>query len=228
MPACTAGRGVALGVDSPPMSERWIFRTALLAALTAAAPAVAAGAPAGGAAGAQEPAEQAAEAEAPKEEKVPPSLLGPVTREEIEAAEPSWVAALIEAAPDFEAALALAEVPPGAELVVYFGTWCSDSRRELARFWRALDESGGLVPFEIEYIAVDRREARPPELERDLDLRYVPTFIVRRGGEEVGRMVEESPGGIEHDLLALLSGAATGTISARDDLGGGPGEERAP
>lgn len=209
------------------MSERWISRTALLAALAAAA--VAACAPAGGPAGAQEPAEQAAEAEAPaaepKEEKVPPSLLGPVTREEIEAAEPSWIEAMIEAAPDAEAAAALAEVPPGAELVVYFGTWCSDSKRELARFWRALDETGGLVPFEIEYLAVDRRDQRPPELERDLDLRYVPTFIVRRGGEEVGRMVEESPGGIEHDLLALLSGTAAGTISARDDLGAGAAGE---
>ncbi len=206
------------------MSERWIFRTALLAALAAAT----AFGPAASAAEAQEPAEQAAEAvepaaepEEPKEEKVPPSLLGPVTREEIEAAEPTWVEALIEAIPDPEAAAALAEVGSGAELVVYFGTWCSDSKRELARFWRALDETGGLVPFEIEYIAVDRRDERPPELERDLDLRYVPTFIVRRGGEEVGRMVEESPGGIEHDLLALLSGTAAGTISARDDLGAG-------
>jgi thiol-disulfide isomerase/thioredoxin len=208
------------------MSERWISRTGLLAVLAAAALAIEIGVPC--AAEAQEPAPPAEEAE----EKVPPSLLGPVTREEIEAAEPSWVAALIEAAPDFETALALAEVPPGAEVVVYFGTWCSDSRRELPRLWRALDESGGLVPFEIEYVAVDRGEQRPPELKSELDLRYVPTFIVRRGGEEVGRMVEESPGGIEHDLLALLSGEATGTISARDDLGGEasgePGGEPAP
>ena len=207
------------------MSERWISRTAL-AALVAASLAIALGAPR--AVEGQEPAEPAVEAAEPEEEKVPPTLLGPVTREQIEVAEPSWIGAGIEASPDLETALALAEVPSGAEVVVYFGTWCSDSKRELARFWRALDESGGLVPFEIEYIAVDRGDRRPPELERDLDLRFVPTFIVRRGGEEVGRMVEESPGGIEHDLLALLTGAATGTISARDDLGGGPGDERAP
>jgi hypothetical protein len=155
------------------------------------------------------------------EEKVPPSLLGPVSREQLEQAEPSWIAAMIEAAPDSEAALALAEVPPGAEVTVYLGTWCSDSRRELARLWRALDEAGGVVPFEIEYIAVDRADKRPPDLERDLDLRYVPTFIVRRGGEEVGRMVEESPGGIERDLLALLTGEASGVVSARDDVGAG-------
>lgn len=189
------------------MSESWSVRTvAFAAAVALATPAPFAG-----------PAAAAED----EEEKVPPSLLGPVTREQLEAAEPSWVAAMVEAEPDSAAAQALAEVPPGAEVTVYLGTWCSDSKRELARLWRALDETGGLVPFEIEYIAVDRAENRPPELERELDLRYVPTFIVRRGGAEVGRMVEESPGGIESDLLALLTGETTGVVSARDDVGAG-------
>ncbi len=47
---------------------------------------------------------------------------------------------------------------------------------------------------------------------------YVPTLIVEREGREVGRIIEESPGGIEADLLALLEGEAEGWISARDDL----------
>lgn len=151
----------------------------------------------------------------------PPSLLGPVSREQVEAAEPGWVAEEVEAQIDEDAARALAEVEPGAKVVIYFGTWCSDSRRELSRFWRALDVTGSQVPFELEYIAVDRSALRPPEMEKELGLVYVPTFIVSRGGEEVGRMVEESPNGIEHDLLALLRGDATGVISTRDDVGAG-------
>lgn len=51
------------------------------------------------------------------------------------------------------------------------------------------------------------------------DLRFVPTFIVERDGHEVGRIVEVSPNGIERDLLDLLSGARSGVISARTDLG---------
>jgi hypothetical protein len=46
----------------------------------------------------------------------------------------------------------------------------------------------------------------------------VPTFIVRRGGHEVGRVVEEAPHGIETDLLALLTGEAGGVLSGRPDL----------
>ena len=84
------------------------------------------------------------------------------------------------------------------------------------------------MPFTVDYVAVDRAEKRPPELEREVGLRYVPTFIVRRGGGEVGRIVEVSPHGVEHDLLALLAGEAHGIVSGRDDLGGGGGETAAP
>jgi hypothetical protein len=49
----------------------------------------------------------------------------------------------------------------------------------------------------------------------------VPTFIVVRGGREVGRIVESSPNGVESDLLALLTGKAQGVISTRKDLGAG-------
>ncbi len=150
----------------------------------------------------------------------PPALVGEVTREQIEEAKPEWVAAEVESEIDTEAALALANVEPDAKLRVYLGTWCGDSRRELARFWRALDETGGMVPFEIEYLAVDRAANRPPELEQEVGLKYVPTFIVSRGDEEVGRMVEVSPNGIERDLLGLLTGELNGVVSAREDLGG--------
>jgi len=156
-------------------------------------------------------------AEPPRE---PPSLLGEVTREQIENAEPEWVRGEVEAEIDAEAARELANVAPGAEVRVYLGTWCVDSRRELARLWRALDETGGMVPFEIEYLAVDRAANRPPELEQEVGLRYVPTLIVSRDGEEVGRIVELSPNGIERDLLGLLTGELSGTVSAREDLGG--------
>ena len=59
---------------------------------------------------------------------------------------------------EFLGALALGAVEPGAAIDVYLGTWCSDSERELARFWRALDLNLGIVPFDVRYIAVDRSE----------------------------------------------------------------------
>ena len=172
-------------------------------------------------------AETAETAEAENEDEGPP-LVGVVSREEVEAHEPGWVAAEIEAQPDAGAARALLDVEPGAEVTVYLGTWCSDSRRELARLWRAFDDTGiGLAvepPFGLEYVAVDRAKEQPADRLAGVGLEYVPTFVVRRGGEEVGRVVEISPNGIEHDLLALLSGEASGVVSGRDDLGDGAAE----
>jgi thiol-disulfide isomerase/thioredoxin len=148
------------------------------------------------------------------EEAVP---VGPTTRETVEAA-PDWAQAEVEARPDAGAAQALGTVEPGAEVTVFLGTWCGDSRREVPRFWKALDAEGGAVPFQVRYVAVDHAKKEPADLLKENDVRYLPTFIVRRGGHEVGRIVETSPHGVEQDLLALLTGKASGVLGTRPDL----------
>jgi thiol-disulfide isomerase/thioredoxin len=146
-----------------------------------------------------------------------PALVGDTTRDKVEAA-PEWVQAEVEAKPDAAAAAALATVEPGAEVTVYLGTWCGDSRREVPRFWKAVDAGGGSVPFAVRYVGVDHAKKEPADLIKQDDVRYLPTIIVRRGGKEVGRIVETSPHGVEQDLLALLTGKAAGVLSTRQDL----------
>ena len=171
------------------------------------------------------PAEPAAAEETAAEEA--PPLVGTVSRAEIEAHRPDWVTAEVEAQPDAAAGAALAAVEPGAELTVYLGTWCSDSKRELARLWRALDDAGVFaeedLPFAVEYVALDRDKREPAGRGAAAGVEYVPTFVVSRGGEEVGRVVEIAVDGIERDLLALLSGADSGVISGRPDAEGAEG-----
>jgi thiol-disulfide isomerase/thioredoxin len=150
------------------------------------------------------------------------ALVGQVSREQIETAHPEWVQAEVSAAPDAESARALAAVAPGAEVTVFLGTWCGDSEREVPRLWRALDEAGGSVPFQIHYIGVDRQKKEPAAPIANYEIEFVPTFIVSRDGREVGRIVEESPHGVERDLLALLSGQARGVLSASQPGDAGP------
>jgi hypothetical protein len=152
----------------------------------------------------------------------PGVLVGPITREQVEAAVPAWVQAGVEAKPDPAAAQGLAAVAPGAEVTVLLGTWCSDSRREISRLWKALDEIGATagggagsgLPFTLSYIGVDEAKRQPAAAVAAAGLKYVPTLIVRRDGREVGRIVEVSPHGIEVDLLALLDGKAAGLLTA--------------
>jgi thiol-disulfide isomerase/thioredoxin len=147
-----------------------------------------------------------------------PVPVGPLTREQIEAAVPDWVQAGVEAQPDAEAARALAAVAPGAEVTVFVGTWCGDSKREVPRLWKALDETGGMVPFEVRYVGVDRDKKEPAAALAESAVRYLPTFIVSRDGRETGRIVETSPHGVERDLLDLLTGKARGVLATREDL----------
>ena len=156
---------------------------------------------------------RAAEVTAPE----PAALVGPTDRAGIEAAKPDWIEEIVLARPDAEVASRLLDVEP-AEVVVYLGTWCSDSRRELSRLWRVLDDLPGPPPFALRYVAVDRDMREPRELLAGVDLRYVPTFVVEREGRELGRVIEVAPSGIEGDLLDLLLGRTTGWITARDDM----------
>ena len=142
--------------------------------------------------------------------------LGEISRLEIEARFPELRVANAESVPDPYAAVALGEVEPGGAVEIYFGTWCADSRRLLPRLWLALDQLGGNPPpFAIRYIAIDRSLRQPAELLAGARVSHVPTVIVRRGGVEVGRIVESAPHGVESDLHALLAGVLAGPIQGR-------------
>lgn len=146
------------------------------------------------------------------------ALPGRVSPGDVTETNESWRERLEDVDVDKEDATALGEVPPGAEVTVYFGAWCPDSRREVPRLWRALEEAGGDVPFTVEYIALDTDfEAGDTDIS-GADLDFVPTFVVHRDGEEVGRIVESAPDRLERDLHALLTGDEEGVLSGRSDL----------
>jgi hypothetical protein len=145
--------------------------------------------------------------------------VGPIERASIESRHEGWRTAREGATPNAQVARALASVPPGAEVVIFLGVWCSDSRREVPRLWKAFDEAGGSLPFAVSHVGVDEQKHAPGGAAEAVGLRYVPTILVRRGGREVGRIVESAPGGVEQALLDLLTGARTGVVSERTDLG---------
>lgn len=91
---------------------------------------------------------------------------------------------------------------------VFFGSWCGDSKREVPRFLKIMDQLK--VPVErVELIAVDKGEQykqSPGGEEKGESIFRVPVFILLKGGKEVGRIVEYPVSSIERDLLAILKG----------------------
>ena len=98
-------------------------------------------------------------------------------------------------------------------ITIFMGTWCGDSKREVPRLTRTLQEAG--FDFEkVNIICLDRRfnfyKQSPQHEESGLNIHRVPTILLHKGGEELGRIIEHPVATIEEDLLAISDGNYTG------------------
>ena len=99
----------------------------------------------------------------------------------------------------------------GKRLVVFMGTWCGDSRREVPRFFKILDYCG-IDSSSVDLVMVNYSDSMykqsPGHEEKGLDIFRVPDFIVMDRGREIGRIVESPVASLEKDLLSIVSGEA--------------------
>ena len=89
------------------------------------------------------------------------------------------------------------------KITVVFGTWCSDSRREVPRFLKLADNIG-IGQENIKLLAVDSKKTGGDVDITGLKIEKVPTFIFYKGDKEIGRIVETPKINIETDLLNIL------------------------
>ncbi len=103
--------------------------------------------------------------------------------------------------PDAQTITALKKkVPDNAKVLIIMGTWCSDSRREVPRLYKVLDEIG-FDDDRISVIAVDRNlQADSIDVAR-YQVVKVPTIIYYHYGYAAGRINETPKISLEKDLL---------------------------
>jgi thiol-disulfide isomerase/thioredoxin len=94
----------------------------------------------------------------------------------------------------------------GISVTIFFGPWCSDSKKEVPLFLKVAD-AAGMADSTIRFYALDRTKKSPDGLAEKLRIEKVPTFIVMKNGEEVGRIVESPNTSMEADLLTILAKA---------------------
>jgi thiol-disulfide isomerase/thioredoxin len=94
----------------------------------------------------------------------------------------------------------------GVHVLVFLGTWCSDSKREVPRFLRIVD-AAGISMDRITLYALDRKKASPEGVEARYGIERVPTFIFLKKESELGRIVETPRTTLEGDILAILAAA---------------------
>lgn len=90
---------------------------------------------------------------------------------------------------------------------VFLGSWCGDSRREVPRMIKILEQAG-MDTTKLSIVFVDNSpevyKQSPQHEEQGRNIHRVPSFILYDGNKELGRIVESPLVSLEKDLLSIL------------------------
>ena len=89
-------------------------------------------------------------------------------------------------------------------VVVFFGTWCHDSKRELPKALKIFNEIG-INDENIELVAVGLDKKEPEGRATKLNLMYTPTLIFFKESKEIGRIIEKPVISLEKDIESIIS-----------------------
>lgn len=88
------------------------------------------------------------------------------------------------------------------EVKIFFGTWCSDSKKWVPRFL-AIQE---YLPIKrYEFIAIDTTKKDEKLWVKKYQVKKVPTIIFLNDNQELGRIVEKPKKGLENNLIKILT-----------------------
>jgi len=88
---------------------------------------------------------------------------------------------------------------------VFGGTWCGDTHELLPGFYKVMDASA-ITDAQVTLHLVNRDKKTRDGSADKYQITNVPTFIVFRGDEQIGKIVESVKTSIEADIAAMLAG----------------------
>ena len=89
------------------------------------------------------------------------------------------------------------------KITIIMGTWCGDSRREVPRFYKIIDNLN-FDENKITVINVNRKmEAKGIDVQ-SLEISRIPTFIFCINNKELGRIIETPKKSLEKDLMGII------------------------
>ena len=98
----------------------------------------------------------------------------------------------------------------GIHILIFGGTWCSDTQGLLPKFY-TLTEAAGFPEDQVTLIGVDRAKKAQYNLAEAFQVYNVPTFIVLKNGKEIGRVVEYGKYGMfDKELGEIISQSVPG------------------
>jgi thiol-disulfide isomerase/thioredoxin len=100
-----------------------------------------------------------------------------------------------------EAIDSIKELKTADSILVFMGTWCGDSKREIPHFYKIMENSQ-INNYTI--FGLDRKKKSPDGKDTLYNIKSVPTFIFYKGKKESGRIIEMPEKTLEEDILDIL------------------------
>lgn len=140
-----------------------------------------------------------------------PALLGNWSRQRLEQAPyDTWFVKNFNAYDvDSTVADSLKDQLKGKRFLIFMGTWCGDSKREVPRMYKIL-EYCGVPASSIQLVTLSDADSNykqgPAHEEKGWDIARVPDLIILDHGQEKGRIIESPVVSLEKDLQAITGG----------------------
>lgn len=105
--------------------------------------------------------------------------------------------------PDKEAVAYLQKELPNYEVVIFIGTWCDDSKMLVPKLYKTL-QAANYPMRRYSMYGVDRAKTSKYVENKLYKIEFVPTIILFKKNNEVGRIVENVKKSIEQDLADII------------------------
>jgi hypothetical protein len=106
--------------------------------------------------------------------------------------------------PDPQLLEPLKNLAQDVQIIVFLGTWCSDSQREVPRLLKIIETIRN-PRITVKMLGLDRSKRDPDGVAEAHDIQFVPTFVVLHDDVELGRIVEQPIVSIEQDLAEITA-----------------------
>jgi thiol-disulfide isomerase/thioredoxin len=107
--------------------------------------------------------------------------------------------------PDSSCVAMLNKAKDSIYLLVFAGTWCSDTQIILPQLLHLIKKAGFPLS-QLNIFGADRKKKTSGTIAESLGIRFVPTIIVFKKGKECGRVVEYGKyGQFDKELAEILS-----------------------
>ena len=108
--------------------------------------------------------------------------------------------------PQASAVTAFKEAKDSIHILAFGGTWCGDTKALIPKFY-SLTDAAGFSEDRITLLGVDRNKKTINHLAEAFAVTRVPTFIVLKNGQEIGRVVEYGKTGMfDKELGEIITG----------------------